>query len=161
MIPYPGSFQRGKRMVSLLWSSWNSSKVRKTNWGSFWPSLRILTTYVCTERTGRQTAMQSGVSIFTVYIHRCDGTQRSQTNMTPRSSHSACRGCISSGRRRWRRGECGPPVSECKSWGRKTGWARRWRANRRIVAGQGCGWRSWTWWPHCPDWTLSAWRGLT
>ena len=41
---YLGSFQRGNRMLSLLCSSWNSSKVRKTNWGSFCPSLRSLTT---------------------------------------------------------------------------------------------------------------------
>lgn len=32
---YLGSFHRGKRMQSLLWSSWNSSKVRKMNWGSW------------------------------------------------------------------------------------------------------------------------------
>lgn len=71
-------------------------------------------------------------------------------------SHSAYRGYISSGRRRWTRGGCVPPVLECTSLGKKTGLARHWSADRRIVAGRGCGWRSWTWWPHFPGWTLSA-----
>lgn len=109
--------------------------------------------------TGMETAMQSGVSRFTSRdVMEHGGICSFKTNTTQWNSRSACRGYISSGRRRWRRGGCGPPVSECKSWGRKTGWARRWRANQRIVAGRGCGWRSWTWWPRCPDWTLSAWR---
>lgn len=73
-------------------------------------------------------------------------------------SRSACQGCISSGRRRWRRRGCVPPASACRSWGRRRGWARRWTAGLRSASGPGCGWRSWTWWQRCPGWSQSTCR---
>lgn len=80
-------------------------------------------------------------------------TPTARWDVNPRN---ACQGCISSGRRRWRRGRCVPPALGCKSLGRKTGLARRWPGGQRTAAVRGCGWRSWTWWPRCPDWTRSV-----
>lgn len=46
-------------MPSLLWSSWNSSNVRKTNVGSACPSLKTLTTYICQKHRKKRDSMSN------------------------------------------------------------------------------------------------------